>query len=297
MTMRPELRRGALRLTLAPEAGGAVAGFWLDRPEGPLALMRPLPAGAGDALHSGMFPMLPFANCIRDNRFSFGGRDWQVAPNMDGARLNFHGSGWRLPWQVAETGAARAVLTLDADDGIWRYHAAQSFALQDDGLIAALTVTNRGTAPMPFGFGLHPWFPRHGPASVAFDATGQWSLTPEGEAVALGPVPAGMDYRQPAPLPRRNLNTCYAGWSGSSRIVWQDEGIALHLCADPVMGHLMVHVPAHDLETFCLEPQSNPPCGFDGLEDGRPGPGIHVLGPGESLSGQVAFRLRFRRPR
>jgi galactose mutarotase-like enzyme len=47
-----------------------------------------------------MFPMLPFANCIRDNRFTFEGRH-EVTANMAGTRLNFHGSGWQSPWRVA----------------------------------------------------------------------------------------------------------------------------------------------------------------------------------------------------
>ena len=59
-------------------------------------LVRPLartPGSSPDALFAGMFPVAPFANCIRDNRFAFGGRVWSVKANMAGARLNFHGSG------------------------------------------------------------------------------------------------------------------------------------------------------------------------------------------------------------
>ena len=63
--------------------------------------MRPLgrsPGELSDALYSGMFPMLPFSNCIRDNRFTFEGRRREVTANMAGTRLNFHGSGWQSPW-------------------------------------------------------------------------------------------------------------------------------------------------------------------------------------------------------
>lgn len=285
----PTLRAGPLRLVLAPQAGGAVAGFWLDRPEGPLALLRPLPAGAADALQAAMFPMLPFANCIRDNRFRFAGRDWQVAPNMPGVRLNFHGSGWRLPWRVAAAGEATATLVLEAADGVWHYAAAQDFVLRPDGLEVTLSVTNRGAAAMPFGIGLHPWFPRHGDARVAFAAERLITVTAEGEALGAGPVPPGRDHAAPAPLPVHYLNTCYAGWDGRARILWPD-GPALVLTADPVLGHLMVHVPAADPSVFCLEPQSNPPCGFDGLEAGD-APGVHVLAPGATLAGRMRLDM------
>lgn len=288
----PELRAGALGLRLAPGAGGSVAGFWLQRPQGRLELMRPLPEGGTDALHSGMFPMLPFANCIRDNRFAFAGRAWQVAPNMPGVRLNFHGSGWRLPWQVAGAGPRTATLVLEADDGVWRYRGTQDFALEDDALAVTLSVTNLGASPMPFSFGLHPWFPRHGDARVQFAARGFWRLTGEGAAEGLGPVPPEADHATPAPLPRRHVNLCYEGWDGQARILWPAEGLALELSADPVLGQLMVHVPADDPEVFCLEPQSNAPCGFDGLEHGAAAPGVHILAPGETLAGRITLHLR-----
>jgi aldose 1-epimerase len=288
---RLELCRGDLRLQLAPAAGGAVAGFWRDGAKGPLALLRPLPEGQEDALRAGMFPMVPFANCIRDNRFTFAGRDWQVEPNMPGVRLNFHGSAWRLPWQIAMEDEDAAVMVLEADDGIWRYHARQDFALGDDGLEVTLSVTNRGAAAMPFGFGLHPWFPRHGRAIVRFEAEGLWQLGSEGEALALGPVPEGNSHAEAAEMARRPLNLCYDGWAGLARIDWPDTGLGVTLTADSVLGKLMVHVPTHDIETFCLEPQSNAPCGFDALARGRSAPGIHVLAPGETLSGRMSFHV------
>lgn len=288
---RLHLRRGDLRLDLAPAAGGAVAGFWRDGPGGALALLRPLPDGQEDALHAGMFPMAPFANCIRDNRFAFAGQDWQVAPNMRDTRLNFHGSAWRLPWQVALQGPDSAALALAADDGIWRYDARQTFALNGDGLDVALSVTNRGAAAMPFGFGLHPWFPRHGQAIVRFGAGGLWQLDPEGEALALGPVPVDHSHANAAKVPHRPLNLCYDGWAGTAQIDWPDMRLGVTLRADPVMGKLMVHVPAHDLDTFCLEPQSNAPCGFDALARGQTAPGVHILAPGETLAGRMSLHL------
>lgn len=289
---RPALCSGNLQLVLAPACGGAVAGFWFDGSDGPVALLRPLPDDREDALHAGMFPMAPFANCIRDNPFVFAGHERRVQPNMQGVRLNFHGSAWRLPWQVLQHDEKTAVLALDADDGVWCYAARQTFALTADDLTVTLAVTNRGDAAMPFGFGLHPWFPRHGRALVGFHAQGLWSLGPEGEALGLGAVPQGDSYTDTAEIPRRSVNQCYDGWAGKARIDWPDAGLSVTLSADPAMGKLMVHVPAHDLETFCLEPQSNAPCGFDALARGGITQGIHVLGPGKTLSGTMQIHVK-----
>lgn len=285
----PVLRAGPLRLALAPQAGGAVAGFWLERPEGPLALLRPLPQGAADALQAAMFPMLPFVNCIRDNRFRFAGRDWRVEPNMPGVRLNFHGSGWRRPWRVAAANGAAATLALEADDGIWTYAAEQRFALDPRGLEVTLSVTNRGRSAMPFGIGLHPWFPRHGEARVQFAARRLITTDADGQALGEGPVPPERDHAVPAAPPMHYANLCYAGWDGRARILWPG-GIVLTLTADAVLGYLMMHVPAADPSVFCLEPQTDPPCGFDAL-GGCGAPGVHVLAAGGQLAGRMRLDL------
>lgn len=289
--MRPTLKHGPLRLVLAPEHGGAVAGFWLVREGRETALFRPMPETGASALSSGMFPMLPFANCLRENRFSFGGRDWQVAPNMADARLNFHGSGWQLPWTVVSSGVDTALLALEADDGIWRYRGEQQFALGEDTLTVHLRIINLGETAMPFSFGLHPWFPRHGKADVSFAADTLWPTMSEGTALKPVPVPPDQNYSMPLSPPRSPLNVCYGQWTGSARIDWPERRLALTLRADPVWDHLMVHVPTHDPETFCLEPQSNPPCGFDGLNRETGYPAVSILQPGERLAGSMTFYL------
>ncbi|MDR6757107.1 aldose 1-epimerase [Mycoplana sp. BE70] len=282
---RLDLTYGALTLQLAPASGGAVAGLQLSRGKERFSLLRPLPEGATDALHAAMFPMLPFANCLRDNRFDFQGLQFEVAPNMGGSRLNFHGSGWRLPWRVERSDRKSATLSLETDDGIWRYRAEQHFELGEQGLRVCINITNRGEHAMPFSLGLHPWFPRHGIAHVGFDASGFWRLTPDGETLALDLVPDEADHSTPRAFPRRAFNNCYEGWSRIARINWPAIGIGVELLADPVFGRLMVYSPAEDPETFCLEPQTCAPCGFDWLDEDPARGGAHILAPGETLSG------------
>ena len=120
--------------------------------------MRPFgrsPGELSDALYSGMFPMLPFANCIRDNCFTFEGQRYEVASNMAGARLNFHGSGWQSPWRVASVSEAVAVLVLDEGrvDKVYCFSAVQRFGIDRAGLTVETTLTNR--ADLPAIFHLH----------------------------------------------------------------------------------------------------------------------------------------------
>lgn len=293
MTRIVHLSAGELTLDVDPELGASVAGFQY----GGVALMRPMqtPAGGREhALHSGMFPMLPFANSLRDNRFEMDGRDYVVSPNMPGAQLNYHGSGWQRPWRVTEQAPDRCTLVLgDTEEtaGYW-FSGEQHFALTPTGLDVQIAVTNRSAQRMPFGLGLHPWFPRHGDARVTFRAGKALLEDVDHQALRLAPIATEQDFSEGREPPRGYQNRCYAGWTGVARIDWQGLGLGLTIEADPVFEHLMFHVPAHDTETFCLEPQSNRTSAFDGVGAGTPGPGVHILAPGETLAGRVAFVVR-----
>ena len=292
-----ELRSGDLVLELAPELGGSVRRFT----HAGRHLMRPLgvpPGAQPHALYSGMFPMLPFANSLRDNRFVCDGRHYVVQPNMAGAALNYHGSGWQLPWRLAGSGAGHCRLVLDEVEEAPGYAFAgeQRFALHPDRLDVDLAVTNRSPLRMPFGFGLHPWFPRHGDGRATFAARQVLVEDAESQALDLAPIPPAQDFAVGLEPPRSYQNRCYAGWDGTALIAWPALGLALVIEAGPVFQHLMFHVPSHDFETFCLEPQSNRTSGFDGVGTDAAAPGMHMLEPGETLAGRISFRIEVTAP-
>lgn len=285
---------GPLSLELAPRHGGAVAAFRLETADGPFDLFRPSAGRQADALCAGSFPMVPFANCIRDNRFDFDGRSYAVAPNMPDSRLNFHGSGWQSAWQVAASDRASAELVL-ADgqvDQVYRYAASQHFQLTPDGLTITMALTNRGECAMPFSFGQHPWFPRHAGIELRFAAAAMWRVDAEGQALALEPIPEGSDYCGWRVPPETYRNDCYAGWTGLAEVAWPQAGIGLVINADPVFRHLMFHVPSNGQEVVCLEPQTNAPCAFDGLGQGHDAPGVVILRPRDTVSGGMRFSVR-----
>lgn len=287
-----ELRAGELVLQLAPGLGGSVRSFTHAGQH----LMRPLtvpPGAEPHALYSGMFPMLPFANSLRDNRFTFEGRDYLVRPNIAGAGLNYHGSGWQRPWRRVDRGGDHCLLMLDEVEEApgYAFSGEQHFVLHPDRLDVSLAVTNRSPTRMPFGFGLHPWFPRHGDGRATFAARQVLREDADFQALDLASIPPEEDFSEGRAPARSYRNRCYAGWSGTARIEWFTLGLALVIDAEPVFQHLMFHVPGHDFETFCLEPQSNRTSGFDGVDVGAAAPGVHILEPGETLDGRITFRV------
>ena len=285
-----ELRAGALSLGIVPDIGGSVAFFRVGRTD----VMRPLSGtdrGSGDVLGTAMFPMVPYANRIAGNQFSFGGAEWQVHPNNPPERFNVHGSGWRASWSAERTCPDETWLTLerDAPPDPYRYRAVQHFKLTPETLAVTMTLTNRGSRPMPFGFGLHPWFERDDDTTVMFRAERFWLEGPDGVATEPVTLPRELDFGDGRRLPPTWRNNGYGGWDGMAEIGFPAKGLGLRIAADPVFKHLMLYAdPAKPF--FCLEPQTNAPCAFNRIGQVVDAAlGIIVLDPGQSTAGTVSF--------
>jgi aldose 1-epimerase len=288
------LRSGDLCLEIAPNIGGSIASFYLAQKHGRFDLMRPAPVKATTkppALGTGMFPMVPYANCIRENRFTLDGMDYSVSPNMEGSRLNFHGSGWTLPWMVQNHSPSHAILALECSDSPYSFTATQEFHLSDNALKLTTSITNNAPVRMPFGMGQHPWFPRHGDAKVRFQSDSFLACDNDGLPMHREPSKSAYDFSESREPNRKYQNRCYENWDGLAEIYWPGADVCLAIRAEKMFQHLMFHEPANDPETFCLEPQTNAPCGFDTLNDIEIGPGIHLLKPDETLSGDIEFSI------
>ena len=283
------LAGGRLSLGLAPEIGGSIAHLrWRG-----IDLMRPLTAEAAarrDVLAVASFPMIPYANRIDCNRFSFAAKEYRVEPNNGAERFNVHGTGWKSVWTVAACEPAMARLVLDhagADDP-YRYRAEQVFRLVDDALVLETSIRNTGPDALPFGFGHHPWFIREAGVTVSFRATDFWLEAPDGVASDRITLPPELDFSAGAALPRSWRNNNYGGFDGTAEIRWPLRGAGLRIDADPIFANLMLYAdPAKDY--FCLEPQTNVPCAFNKAERGESGLNIIVLEPGDRIGGTLVF--------
>lgn len=284
-----ELAAGDLSLTLAPKIGGSIAAF---RKAG-VDIFRPLAperAAAGDVLGVGSFPMLPYANRIDGNQFTFDGVAYRFKPNNGAERFNVHGTGWQSEWQVEEASSTSALLTLErrVAGEPFLYRATQHFALSPEGLTLTTSLENLGPVRMPFGFGHHPWFERDADTELRFKASHFWLEAPDGVAGSRIQLPPELDFSEGAPLPSHWRNNNYSGWHGVAELRFPTRGVTLTIEADPIFENLMLYADPKQ-SFFCLEPQTNVPCGVNKLEAGEEGLGLVVLKPGEGMDGVVRF--------
>lgn len=287
------IENGALSLRVSTE-GGIVLGFWRDGEGGRVPLLREAPSDASDALSSGCYPLVPFGNRVRDNRFSFGGKDYSFEPNTDWDRHYLHGEGWQSSWSViAQTASAVELAFSNRGGGTpYVYDATQSFSLSDGTLEIRMTVENRGDVALPFGIGWHPYFPLTPATTLSAPARRFWTEVEgwlPGEATA---IPDDLDFSSPAPLPNRWVNNGFEDWSGEALVSWPERGTRLHLTADPLFKHAFIFVsdtafdPAFKRDYFCFEPMSH-------LANGHNLPGLGdltIMEPGAKLTGAIRLR-------
>lgn len=286
-----DLTAGAMRVTLVPELGGSIAAARHASHD----VFRPLSAegrAAGDILDVGCFPMVPYANRIFDNAFTFEGRRHAFTPNLPGEPWNEHGSGWHSPWRIVAQEADAATMALDYrdPDNPYRYDATQRVGVTDDGFAIAMEVVNRGARTMPFGFGLHPWFLRDADVRVDFAARTWWPCGRD-EVLARTAPPPDRAFAGGAPLPDSYVNDCYGDWGGEFVLSYPARGFAVAVRADPPLTHLMLYADPL-LPVFCVEPQTNATGAFNHLDGPRQELGPILLAPGERTGGTVEFRVR-----
>src|SRR5689334_23184908 len=149
-----DLQHGSLRAQLST-AGGLVLGLWWEEEGVRIPLLRPAPSSDADALSSACYPLVPFGNRVKDNRFRFEGQDHVLEPNTDWDRHYLHGEGWQADWHITAQGPTRLAMVFShAGKGTpYVYEAEQRFALVDGAFEMRLAVTNRGHASLPFGLG------------------------------------------------------------------------------------------------------------------------------------------------
>ena len=272
--------------------GAAIWRFFAKGESEDVPLMRaPAAADVRLAARSACFPLVPFGNRVRGNRFVYDGVTYALTPNTDWDEHYLHGDGWTTEWQVAERtrSLARVVMRHDDAGTPYRYEAAQTFAIDESTLELRLEVVNRGDTALPFGLGWHPYFPLTASTTLRAPASALWLEGAGWLPTERAAVPADLDFTAARELPRRWVNHGFEGWDGACEIAWPDRRARLKLGADGLFGRYFLFVSdpkfeaGYNFEFFAFEPMSH--CAnAHNLPDGG---GLHRLSPGEALSGGV----------
>ncbi|AKU17940.1 aldose 1-epimerase family protein [Luteipulveratus mongoliensis] len=160
--------------------------------------------------------LMPWPNRVRDGKFTFDGRDEQLALSEPARSNASHGLvRWAL-WSLAEQSESSLTVSyslLPQQGWDWPLELRVTYALADDGLTVTPSATNVGTTVAPFGFGAHPYVTTGEehvddltltlPAATVLDVDDH--LIPTGTS----PVPEALDFRQPRQVGATQLDHAF----------------------------------------------------------------------------------------
>lgn len=303
------LQAGALRVDVAPAAGGSIARFegaW-DRGgrQGRVDWLRPA-SGQGlvqrNPLAMASFPLVPFCNRIRDGRATFEGREIRMPPNHPGdpSPHPLHGIGWLRPWTVTLAGTRHASLRFEepaTHAWPWHFAAEQHLELADEGLRVTMTVTNHDTAAMPAGIGHHPYFPHPPGTRLTSPAAAMWIGDAEVLPTALEVAAEVVQLREGVVLADLDLDNNFVGWEHRTLVEWplDERGPrrSLLMQAQPPLDYFVLYSP-RGCDHFCAEPVSQCTDWLNLLPQYGHGPlGGARLAPGQTLEARFTLTPRW----
>lgn len=214
-----EIRRGSATITVV-ELGGGLRTYSVDGVEimagyGPGEIAR---FGRGQVL-------MPWPNRIRDGRYSYAGKQFQLSLTEPALGNATHGLVRWLPWTLLsqEESSVRVGATLFPQpgwDGLLELEVA--YVLGDEGLTVTPSATNRGSATVPFGYGAHPYVALGDTPldQVVLHAPAHQELLVDDRKLPTGTaaVTPDHDFRTPRELGSVSLDTAY------TQVVRDDAG-------------------------------------------------------------------------
>ena len=270
---------------------------------------NPVPTRSGHPV------LFPFPNRLRDGRFTFEGKTYQLPLNEATGKHAIHGFTPRNPWRVVGTaaGADSASITgqfklsqdLPAAREFWPadFSLTLTYQLTRDRIRVEAVVENPDTGPLPWGLGYHPYFciptapgasademVLEGRTEAVWEADGG---LPTGQQQ---PVPAGLDFRTPRLIGTTVLDTLYTAAERFPSNELQPRAVLSHRMApgrltvacSPGFRYTLLFIPPHR-KAVAIEPYT---CASDAPNLAARGidSGWQVLSPGERWLAAVEYR-------
>jgi aldose 1-epimerase len=245
--------------------------------------------------------LFPFPNRIRAGKFSWKGREYHLPESKvgyDGAGNVIHGFAIDRPWRVIEQEESYAVgefrLSIDAPErlDLWPadYIIRIRYEVAGRALRADIEIENPSDAPLPWGFGTHPYFKLPlgadsgaGQCLIEAPASEEWDLVnclPTGKRRAVRP---DRDLREGAYFCDLKLDDVFTGLAPAEHhlecyILDGKAGLQISQRCDPIFRELVIYTPPNR-DAICLEPYTSLTDAIN-LEQQGIDAGLRVLEPG-----------------
>jgi aldose 1-epimerase len=291
-----ELRRDGASAVVT-EAGAGLRSWCADGAE----LLDTFAAGAVADSYRGKV-LAPWPNRIRDGRYVRDGVEHRLALNEPERGTALHGLVLDAPFAVVarSTHAVTLACDLRPRPGYpFALRVSASYELTAEGLEFALSATNTGDRPAPFGGGLHPYFAGRAdnwvlevPAATRVPVDER--MLPSGPPVAVAGT--ADDFTRARHVGRRAIDTCFGDLArdgdGRARVRLASPAREIEVRLDERFRFVHVYTadavddPARARAGIAIEPITCAPDAFNS------GAGLEVIEPGASVTARCGLRAR-----
>ena len=292
MAERLRIENDEALVEVLPALGGSLAAFDLKRAAERLPVFRRWSGESESPRTFSCIAMVPFFARISGGGITWDGTFYPIARNDPEDTHPLHGDGWQSPWDVTERAPDRASLQLRSRAiPPFDYLATLTYILSGSILEIRLSIRNCAERPVPYGMGVHPWFPRTPDVTLQAKASGTWLPQPPllPTKVEPDPLPPAWDFSRPRQLPKEFIDNSFSGWDGKARIEWPGQQYVATIEADPAIELSHLYAPGPEVPIFCFEQITHMIDAFN-----QPGPpeatGLRVLAPGEETGMWARFR-------
>jgi len=286
-----KLKTDRLKLDLIPELGGRINKLVFNE----FHILRPFQIQKIKPLQSykgGNFCLVPFSNRIKDSKFNFNQLQLKLAKNDPPNAI--HGHAYLGKWNILKKTENSAVIVYkhlaNKFGWPWSYETFQTITLDGNDIVFELDILNKSNNPMPFGFGIHPYFNFNDKVKLKFSAEREWLGCPEEFPVKTKTVENNFDYKKGSELWKKQKTICYENFKEEIEIFWVSNRKKVKIKTDKIFKHLIIHVPEH-ARYFCVEPVSHPTDGFNLAYKKIENINYNILMPNQKIKGLIKIEI------
>lgn len=285
------LRNATAQVKIDPDLGGALLSYQTRHNTKIYNWLRD-GVTARHPVAAACFTMAPYCSRIAEGQFRYNQRAFHTAPPSGLADKRqfphaLHGSAWLNAWQSEDVTKSHCVLSYTEQANAhtpFVFQICQAIHLTVDQLQIRLTLRNLGPERMPFGLGLHPYFPIIGDTRIRARVDKIWLTQDDMPTVLVRNATCRQLARGLRPAQIRLDNT-FVNWDGHLQI---DNSLGTLVVTADNLRQLCLFTP--NAQFFCAEPVSNPANALNMMHLDPSAHGLHILAPGEHMQARVCFR-------
>lgn len=246
--------------------------------------------------------LVPWPNRVVDGKYSFNGKDYQLALTEPQRSHALHGLLAWIDWTLVEQSSASVRLEASVVPQMgypFRLEVEVLYVLDDNGLSTTITAVNPGPSAAPYGASAHPYlvageglvddWKLHVPASSVLQVTEDRLIPTELTEVSSS---SDLDFREPRVIASTFVDHAYTGINyddGAATVsVLAADGRGAAITFDSGCPWVQIHTadkpnPAVSRLGLAAEPMTCPPDAFNS------GTNLIVLEPGDTHS--VGWRI------